>query len=164
VQSLFVVLKSYPIFGNSSKEGVFLMQINESLSQANSTNCTFFRSSKIEIAFLGGKGRGVIASSSIEAHEIIEFSPVIVLPVEQIDQMKRTLLYHYFFQWGQHKAALCLGYGSIYNHSKNPNCKYLRDFQNSAMQFVALRNIPKGEEICTNYNGNENCKRSLYFE
>jgi uncharacterized protein len=119
---------------------------------------------KVEIATIEGKGRGVVAKNAIQKGETIEVAPVIILPADQIPNLKATDLFHYFFHWGKNNAAICLGYGSLYNHSQTPNCKYLRDFENNTMRFISLKDIAEGEEICTNYHGNENCKRETYFE
>ena len=47
--------------------------------------------------------------------------------------------------------ALALGYGSLYNHSYQPNARY-DDQPAGAMTFTALRDIRAGEEITINYN------------
>ena len=44
-----------------------------------------------------------------------------------------------------------LGYGCVYNHSHNNNAKWINHPKCKAFQFMAIRNIEIGEEICTNY-------------
>lgn len=48
-------------------------------------------------------------------------------------------------------AALALGYGSIYNHSKVPNTGYKFDIERKTTNFYALRDIEPGEELTISY-------------
>ena len=43
-------------------------------------------------------------------------------------------------------------FGSVYNHSYQPNARYEPDFDLNIMEFIAIRDIVAGEEITTNYN------------
>ncbi len=80
---------------------------------------------------------------------------MIVIPGEQACHIEKTILDHYCFDWGKDgsQLAVLLGLGSIYNHSYQPNARYVRKLEERIMQFVALRDIEVGEEICVNYNG-----------
>ena len=44
-----------------------------------------------------------------------------------------------------------LGYGSLYNHSEDPNAEYIHQFDD-AYAFAALRDIADGEEITISYS------------
>jgi len=46
---------------------------------------------------------------------------------------------------------LALGYGSIYNHSKNPNTKVKLDFETETLKIYSTRIIGKDEEIFVFY-------------
>lgn len=118
----------------------------------------------IEIREADSKGRGVFATRDIRAGEIIEDAPVIVLPADQREAVLRTHLYEYVYQWGKDRVAVCLGWGSLYNHSRNPNARYVRRFEERSIRFEALKDIGKGEEILTNYNGNPCGQKPLWFE
>lgn len=103
-----------------------------------------------------GAERGVFATSRIEARECIERCPVIALSNQKDrDRLRRTGLVNYYFLWGKGRdhAAICLGWGSIYNHSFSPNAYYVKDMEALRMDFFALRTIEEGEEITVNYNG-----------
>ena len=118
----------------------------------------------LKLAFSPGKGRGDFAARKISAGEIIEECPVIIVPSRERENLKKTVLIHYFFQWGDapgSDCAICLGLGSIYNHAEVPNAKYFRLFESFLIRFVALKEILEGEEICTNYNGKQQ-GRSFY--
>ena len=45
-----------------------------------------------------------------------------------------------------------LGFGSLYNHSYEPNAKYVRRVSKRVVEFVAIKDIKKGQEITVNYN------------
>lgn len=110
-------------------------------------------SSWIEVRRTLGKGRGVFARTPIPAGTVFERAPVLVIPAVEIDENPYdTVITRYCFQWGRESVAIVLGYGSLYNHSYQPNA-YYRDRRSRIKEFVALRDIAAGEEITINYNG-----------
>lgn len=123
-------------------------------------------SQKIYIApsTMNGAGRGVFASEKILEGELIEACPIVALfGSKDRGRLRKTGLVNYYFLWGEHRdrVALCLGWGSIYNHSFAPNARYEKDISKGCMDFYALRNIGQGEEITVNYNGAPTDKRPL---
>jgi SET domain-containing protein len=122
----------------------------------------------LKIDYTTARGRGVFATCHIPAGQVIEDAPVIVVPPEQMPFIKSTVLFEYFFQWklnGEEACAICLGNGSLYNHSlQHANARYIRLYDDLKIRFVALRDIHPGEEIMTNYNGDADCRRPLWFE
>jgi SET domain-containing protein len=110
-------------------------------------------SDAIEVRRVNGKGRGVFARRSIREGELIERVPVVVFRKhEVIDIDAWTGLASYCFHWNNGTLALALGYGSLYNHSYEPNARY-DDRAGQIKEFIALRDIEPGEEITVNYNG-----------
>ena len=110
------------------------------------------------IAHSEGKGRGVFAGSHIEIGDIIEISPVIILPSEDKDKIHASALHDYYFLWGREldQLAIALGYGSLYNHSKTPNATYEYDYDDGTITFVCIKKVLAGAEILIDYNeGNE---------
>jgi len=110
-----------------------------------------------------GKGLGVFCTEDIEKGEIIEIAPTIIIPIDQIAHIDKTQLYNYYFAWHD-DAALPLGYGAVFNHSYHPNAAYAKDYTNKLIEFYAIRYIPAGVEICTNYNGDPECQDKLWFD
>ena len=110
-----------------------------------------------------GKGRGVFAGKVFKKGEIIEICPVILLSKKDTKLIDKTKLYNYYFEWGKTKNAIVLGYGSIYNHSYKSNATFKKDTGNLCFNFVAVKNIQKGEEITTNYNG-EASSKPVWFD
>ena len=62
------------------------------------------------------------------------------------------------------QVVIALGYGSMYNHSYEPNAKYKRNFSNQTITFVAIKPIKKREEITVNYNGDPINQEKVWFE
>ena len=120
------------------------------------------QSDAIEVKRVRGKGRGVFARRSIEAGEVIETCPVLVLPADSVEDVSAGIG-GYVFEWGHGKLALALGYGSLYNHSYRPNARYV-DLAGRIKLFTALRDIAAGEEITVNYNGEPGDETPVGFE
>jgi uncharacterized protein len=104
-----------------------------------------------------GKGRGVVAQRAFRAGETIERPPVIVIPREQVALIRETRLVSYYYEWGEdcRQGAIALGYGSLYNHSYQPNARFVFRENEECLEFIALRDIQPGEEITINYNNLE---------
>lgn len=110
-------------------------------------------------------GRGVFTSQFIEKGNMIEIAPVLVIPKEQVKAIHKTVLHDYYFRWGKEMdaCAIALGFGSLYNHSFDPNLTFEMDFRNATIDFYAFKDIEAGEELTFNYNGNEEDKTPLWF-
>lgn len=112
-------------------------------------------------------GRGVFARKEIKRGELIEVCPVIVLPESEREYIRKTNLRSYYFQWGDNLKAvgIALGFGSLYNHSYTPNAKYIKKMEDRLLEFVAIKDIERDEEITVNYNfGDPDDKTPLWFE
>lgn len=111
-------------------------------------------------------GQGVFAAREIEAGEVIEVCPIILFPVSQLEYVRKTVLDDYYFDWGDKGEwyAFCLGYGSLYNHSYEPNAEYGMDFEAQTIDFYCIKNISAGEEIFINYNGDADNRTKVWFE
>ena len=119
---------------------------------------------KIDVLKSNIEGFGVFACKNILESEIIEICPIIILQNEDICYIDKTKLYNYYFNWESNKIAISLGYGSLYNHSYNPNAIYLKDYENNKIIIKAIKNIKKNEEILVNYNGNPEIKDKVWFD
>lgn len=112
-------------------------------------------------------GQGVYAKCDIKKSEIIERCPVIEVPKHDVSNVRESILVTYFFYFGRSKErlAIVLGFGSIYNHSYEPNAIYRIKPAEKIIDFVALNDIKKDDEITVNYNcGNPKDKSPLWFE
>ncbi|MCA9168513.1 MAG: SET domain-containing protein-lysine N-methyltransferase [Planctomycetales bacterium] len=99
------------------------------------------------------RGRGVFARRLIPENTIIETVPVIVWPANELQKLgPDEVLGQYVFHWSPGMVALALGYGSLYNHSYQPNARCV-DIAPRTKRFIAIRDIQPNEEITFNYNG-----------
>src|SRR5437867_4191340 len=123
-------------------------------------------SANVFIQESSSRGRGVFARRSILKGELIERSPVIVVPREQWAIVEATVLSNYVFDMGENEedAAVALGYVSIYNHSYSPNAELTECLDDAIIEVSALRDIGAGEEILVNYNGSPDDDDELWFE
>ena len=96
--------------------------------------------------------RGVFAKNPISEGELIESCPVIEVSLKDpANSDENGLLVDYFFYFGD-GLALALGFGSVYNHSYEPNATYKKNLEAKTIEFIAIKEIAKGEEITVNYN------------
>lgn len=111
-------------------------------------------------------GRGVFATRDIQKGELLDASPIIVIPDEEYKYLKKTVLTNYVFWWGKndHTRAVALGYGSLFNHSYTPNAKYKFKRKKETINFYAYTDIKAGEEILVNYNGDPDDQSPVWFE
>ena len=105
-------------------------------------------------AFKKEYGWGVFAIEFIPSDEIIEICPVILFPINEIGKdSDATVLSQYPFAWSKSEDAFVLGYGSLYNHSYDPNAWYKRDFDEQVIKIISRKLIKAGEQITISYNG-----------
>ncbi len=114
------------------------------------------------------KGRGVFTSVPISKGDLIESAPIIVLDDKDRQAIHKTHLHDYYFLWEQgddeeYEAAIALGYGSLYNHSKEPNAEFIPVFNEYVIEFVAIRDIEAGEEILIEYDEGGHASFELWF-
>ena len=115
-----------------------------------------FQEPKIEIKPTKHKGRGVFACKLIKKDEIIETCQIIPFSADDADIIETTFLSNYWYAWKTDEepnqyGALCLGNGSLYNHSTNPNAFVFRDYNNNLIHFIASKDIIPGSEITVKY-------------
>lgn len=125
----------------------------------------------IEVKFISKKkGRGAFAKKNIKKGTIIDIAPVILLANTDYEQIQDTILYEYCYVWADPKHmpefenAITMSISQFINHSFSPNVKYLYDYDDKAIEFSAIKNIQKGEEITMNYNGIPENKTPVWFK
>lgn len=117
----------------------------------------------LRIGHIPGKGRGVFASKDFKKGELIECSPMIIIPPDQVTKMRDTILSEYLFALAEGQCAMALGYGSLYNHSYHPNAVYSYLLEQISLEILALVDIQEGQEITVNYNGYPESKKPMWF-
>ena len=114
-------------------------------------------------------GRGVFAKVDIQKGEIVEECPIIEIPKDDLSPISESVLVNYIFFFGKKKerAGLILGFGSLYNHSEEPNVGFEVKHGEGVVEFVALEDIKKDRELTINYKGSDNLGNKslpLWFE
>lgn len=112
------------------------------------------------------RGRGVFTRERIPAGTVIEVAPVIVMQKSDREQLDKTLLHDYIFEWGKLKDKCCMALGliPIYNHSYKSNCEYFMDFEDDSIMVKTVRVVEKDEELTINYNGDWNDGKKIWFD
>jgi SET domain-containing protein len=90
-------------------------------------------------------GYGVFAQKKINKGELIEECYIIISR-----KGGDLVLEDFYFDVGG-KYGVFTGFGSIYNHSEDPNADYLISVSNKLARIKAMRDIRKGEEIFVSY-------------
>lgn len=113
----------------------------------------------------GKYGRGIFTTDHIKKDELVEISPVIIIPKDEWKYVKKTTFFNYCFLWdGTEDTVLALGYGSLFNHSYEPNLTSSCNSVNLSMDFYSLRDIKAGEELTINYHGEPENRAPLWFD
>lgn len=120
----------------------------------------------LHISLTPRMGRGVFTDAPIPAGSIVEVSPVVVIDAGARELLDRTPLHDYIFEWGEDRSLCCmaLGYVPVYNHACPSNCEYEMDYDAMTITVTAMRDIPAGEELTINYNGDFDDTRPVWFE
>lgn len=111
-------------------------------------------------------GYGVYTYEPIPANTEIEISPVFLYPQDLLNTViymaqsegikdKDIGLDQYAVDWidvdEMQKAAVLLGYLSIYNHSSNNNAEFFTDYADRLVGIKTIRDIAVGEQITVSY-------------
>ncbi len=116
----------------------------------------------LRVAVRGSRGRGVLAAGFISAGELVERSPVLIIPHRDRQATDSTIIFTYVFMWENDtteedlyshtgRSAIALGLTSLLNHSYTPNCEFIRHIDEMEIDLVALRDIDAGEELTIDY-------------
>jgi hypothetical protein len=123
----------------------------------------------IAVRDFGGRGRGVVALIDLDVGQLIERSPVLIIPSHQRAVVDGTVIFTYVFMWEKNtteedlykhhgRSAIALGYTSLLNHSCDPNCVFVRHIDEQIIEVFATRRIAAGEELTIDY------QMTLWFE
>src|ERR1700709_365952 len=116
----------------------------------------------LEIVDFGDRGRGIVALTDLEKGQLIERSPVLIIPSEQRAMVDDSVIFTYVFMWEHNtteedlykhsgRSAIALGYTSLLSHSYSPNCIFVRHIDELFIEIYADRLIKAGEELTIDY-------------
>jgi uncharacterized protein len=106
-------------------------------------------------------GRGVFAARRFRPGDLIEECPIVLVPADRAVALR---LGGYCFEWSEDEVAVTLGYGSLYNHSWDPNARYDHDHTRDVVSYTAIHHIEAGDEITINYSGAPDGRADLWFD
>ena len=125
----------------------------------------------IEVKFISkSKGKGAFAKKDIKKETVIDVANVVLITNRDYKKIKKTELYDYCYIWEDPKLkpafknAVTLSVSQFINHSYTPNLRYLYDYKNKAIEYSAIEDISKGEELTMNYNGLVDDTSPLWFK
>jgi SET domain-containing protein len=99
-------------------------------------------------------GYGVFAKEIISEGELIEECPIFDLNIPLGHSSPLFIDYRFNWPQGTHdwkKQVLSWGYGSLYNHSENPNAYWKSNIEKETFEFYSTRQINPDEEILVYY-------------
>jgi SET domain-containing protein len=108
------------------------------------------------------KGRGVVALRDIPAGQLIERTPVLVIPDAERKITDRSIVFTYVYMWehgtteqdlytGSGRAAIALGMSSLLNHSYEPNAIFVRKIDELELELRSSSSIAAGDEVTIDY-------------
>ena len=93
-----------------------------------------------------GKGRGVFSTRTHKAGALVLSHEVLPVPNNEVTSFLDNYIFHcggiYF---------ICLGAGSLLNHSETPKLWFSYNKKISKIEFFASENIKKGDELTIDY-------------
>jgi len=106
-------------------------------------------------------GRGVFATKKIKKGTVIHQAYFIKAKDEEVSLCPDVD--RYTFIYNKKYSALCLGIGSLINHSDEPNAEICFTRLNGIeiMEFSTIKKILPGEQVFINYGGNEYAYRHM---
>lgn len=119
----------------------------------------------LEVRFSEGKGRGVFTSKAIAGGKLIEACPILLIEIESVSQFDDFKMAYYIFSMDNDplKAAMLLGFGSLYNHACPANAEAYYNEEKMTFDITAVRDIAKNEEVTINYNGSFDAHGDMEF-
>jgi len=120
------------------------------------------RRASLIVKDFGHRGRGIVANEDIAPGQLIERSPVLIIPSAERVVLDQTIIFTYVFMW-EHlsveqdlykhvgRSAIALGYTSLLSHSFQPNCTFIRYIDELFIDVFANRLIRAGEELTIDY-------------
>jgi SET domain-containing protein len=94
-------------------------------------------------------GLGVFAARDFKKDEVVEICPY--LKIFKGHMNDECEVGDYTFEFDDESEVLIQGYGSMYNHHTSNNLEYVYDEGDDMFEYIALRDIKKGEELTVNY-------------
>lgn len=98
-------------------------------------------------------GRGIFATENIKANTKIHEAYFIKTKDAEVDLCPD--LAKYVFRYSKKYSALCLGLGSLFNHSSTPSVEafFSKNENGEIMEFWTVKDARAGEQLFISYGG-----------
>lgn len=118
---------------------------------------------------IGKFGKGVYAKKNIYKETLIFIDNVLVLSAEDTKKIQNTRLKFYGYTYNKEQDLICLGQGSFFNHSEDPNVTFkvghlTLDPAIEIITFKAAKDIKEGEQLFINYRADGDVNLDEYFK
>lgn len=115
----------------------------------------------LEVKVTKTMGRGLFATEDIKSDTKIHEAYFLKAKDAEIDLCPD--LAKYAFKYSKKYSAICLGLGSLFNHSDSPSVEayFDKNKNGEVMEFWSKKDIKAGEELFISYGGDEYAFRHL---
>lgn len=112
-----------------------------------------YKNPKIEVKKSKLHGFGVFAKANIKSGEILEQCCYVVFNKswEQTPKELKDYIFYFGRKYKRNESVIVLGFGSIFNHKGDSSATWYVKKKRGMFEFVAIKDIKKGEEIFVNY-------------
>ncbi len=125
---------------------VFLSHFHFSVKLSQDLLRPYDRSTHVDPPFL--IRLGLFCTQQIPRGALIHQAPCLIFPRQSYeDHARHTVLEHYLYNCKNGDRLLALGYGSIFNHHRQPNVDYRIDKDKLEIKYYAARDVIIGEEL-----------------
>jgi SET domain-containing protein len=109
----------------------------------------------LEVKTTKAMGRGIFATEDIKASTKIHEAYFIKAKDEEVNLCQTFA--KYVFAYNKKYSVLCLGLGSLFNHSNNPSVEVYFDKNENGeiMEFWTTKDVKAGEQLFISYGGEE---------
>lgn len=94
-------------------------------------------------------GLGIFAGINYAHGDVVELTTFLSVEVLGTSQLLDT--YTFFNVQNPKESIFALGWGSVINHSHEPNLMVIQDYERKRTVFIAKKKIKKGEELTFDY-------------
>ena len=117
----------------------------------------------VEVRTSSLQGRGVFTTRPVRAGEVLDVSPVVLLPPSERPHLDRTSLSGHYWDWDG-SAAVAMGLISFTNHASPGNARWERDDDELTMVLVAAQDLEADVEVLADYLVDGDGSDELWFE
>ncbi len=108
-------------------------------------------SPSIEVRASPVHGRGVYATRSVPAGEVMVEAHALLLEPDDTDALAGHLLASYLVAWDEHRTAVPFGPLSFVNHDDAPNAELVVDHDRTMVLLVTTARVAAGSEVTVDY-------------